>query len=54
MAKGASAWYGSKDEGWNRPKGEKTTSSLLTRIIIKSKCQGHRCNLIGATSCAYK
>jgi hypothetical protein len=54
MTKGASAWYHSKDEGRNAPKGEKTTSSLLTRIIIKSKCQGHGCNLIRATSCAYK
>jgi hypothetical protein len=25
MAKGASAWHGGKDEGQNRPKGEKTT-----------------------------
>jgi hypothetical protein len=25
MAKGASVWYDSKDEGRNRPKGEKTT-----------------------------
>jgi hypothetical protein len=25
MAKGASAWYDSEDEGRNRPKGEKTT-----------------------------
>jgi hypothetical protein len=25
MAKGASAWYDSKEEGRNRPKGEKTT-----------------------------
>jgi hypothetical protein len=54
MAKGASAWYDSKDEGWNRPKGEKTTLSLLTRIIIKSRCQGHGCNLIRAASRAYK
>jgi hypothetical protein len=54
MAKGSSAWYDSKDEGQNRPKGEKTTSSLLTRIIIKSKCQGYGCNLIWATSRAYK
>jgi hypothetical protein len=54
MAKGASAWYDSKDEGWNRPKGEKTTLSLLTRIIIKSRCQGHGCNLIRAVSRAYK
>jgi hypothetical protein len=46
MARGASAWYDSKDEGRNRLKGEKTTSSLLTRIIIKSKCQGHGYNLI--------
>jgi hypothetical protein len=38
IAKGALAWYDSKDEGRNRPKGEKTTSSLLTGIIIKSKC----------------
>jgi hypothetical protein len=38
MAKGASAWYDSKHEGRNRPKGEKTTSSLLTHIMIKSKC----------------
>jgi hypothetical protein len=49
MTKGASTWYDSKDEGRNRPKGEKTTSSVITRIIIKSKCQGHGCNLI--TSC---
>jgi hypothetical protein len=27
MAKGASAWYDSKDEGYNRPKGEKSTLS---------------------------
>jgi hypothetical protein len=54
MAKGASAWYDSKDEGWNRPKGEKTTSSLITRIIIKSKWQGHGCNLIWAMSRDYK
>jgi hypothetical protein len=54
MAKGASTWYDSKDEGRNRPKGEKTTSSLLTRIIIKSKCQGYGCNLIRAVSRAYK
>jgi hypothetical protein len=32
----------------------KTTSSLLTRIIIKSKCQWHGCNLIRAASRAYK
>jgi hypothetical protein len=25
MVKGASAWHVSKDEGQNRPKGEKTT-----------------------------
>jgi hypothetical protein len=25
MAKGALPWYGSEDEGRNRPKGEKTT-----------------------------
>jgi hypothetical protein len=25
MAKGASAWYDSEDEGRNRPKGGKTT-----------------------------
>jgi hypothetical protein len=54
MAKGASSWYNSKDEGRNRPKGQNTTSSLLTRIMIKSKCQGHGCNLIRAASCAYK
>lgn len=54
MTKGASAWYDSKDEGRNRSKGEKTISSLLTRIIIKSKCQGHGCNLIRAASRAYK
>jgi hypothetical protein len=54
MAKGASAWYDSKHEGRNRPKGEKTTSSLLTHIMIKSKCQGHECNLIRAASRAYK
>ena len=54
MAKGASAWYDSKDEGRNRSKGEKTTQSLITRIIIKSKCQGHGCNLIRAASRAYK
>jgi hypothetical protein len=38
MVKEASAWYDSKDEGRNRPKGEKTSLSLLTHIIIKSKC----------------
>jgi hypothetical protein len=54
MAKGASAWYNSKDEGRNRPKGKKTTSSLITRIIIKSKCYGHGCNLIRVASRAYK
>jgi hypothetical protein len=54
MAKGASAWYDSKHEGRNRPKGEKTTSSLITRIMIKSTCQEHGCNLIRATSRAYK
>jgi hypothetical protein len=54
MAKGASAWYDSKHEGWNRPKGKKTTSSLITSIMIKSKCQRHGCNLIRATSRAYK
>jgi hypothetical protein len=54
MDKGALAWYDSKDEERNRPKGEKTTSSLLTRIIIKSKCQGHGCNLIWVVSRAYK
>jgi hypothetical protein len=54
MAKRTSAWYDSKDEGRNRLKGEKTTSSLLTRIIIKSKCQGHGYNLIRAASRAYK
>jgi hypothetical protein len=26
MAKGASAWYDSEDEGRNRPNGEKTLS----------------------------
>jgi hypothetical protein len=35
-------------------RGEKTTLSLITRIMIKSKCQGHGCNLIRATSRAYK
>jgi hypothetical protein len=54
MAKGASAWYDSKHEGQNRAKGEKTTSSLITRLMIKSKCQGHGCNLIEAASCVYK
>jgi hypothetical protein len=54
MAKGALAWYDSKDEGRNRLKREKTTSSLLIRIIIKSKCQGHECNLIRAAFRAYK
>jgi hypothetical protein len=54
MAKGAWTWYDIKHEGRNRPKGEKTTSSLITRIIIKSKCQGHECNLIRATSRVYK
>jgi hypothetical protein len=47
MAKGALAWYDSKHEGRNRPKGEKTTSSLITRIIIKSKCQGMDVILFG-------
>jgi hypothetical protein len=32
MAKGASAWYDSKDEGRNQPKGEKTTSSVGTML----------------------
>jgi hypothetical protein len=54
MDRGASAWSDSKDEGRNRLKGEMTTSSLLTRIIIKSKCQGHGCNLMWAASRAYK
>jgi hypothetical protein len=54
MTKGASAWYNSKDEGRNRPKGEKTTLSLLTRIMMNNKCQGHGCNLIRAASRAYK
>jgi hypothetical protein len=54
MAKGASAWYDSKHEGRNRPKGEKTTSSLITCIMIKSKCQGHGCILIHDASHAYK
>jgi hypothetical protein len=54
MAKGALTLYDSKYEGRNRPKGEKTNSSLITRIMIKSNCQGHGCNLIRAVSHAYK
>jgi hypothetical protein len=54
MAKGALAWYDSKHEGRNQPKGEKTTSSLITRIMIKSTCQGHGCNLIRVASRVYK
>jgi hypothetical protein len=54
MANGALALYDSKHEGRNRPKGKKTTSSLITHIMVKSKCQGHGCNLIRAASRAYK
>jgi hypothetical protein len=54
MVEEASARYIDEDQGRNRPKEEKTTSSLLTHIIIKRKCQGHGCNLIRATSRAYK
>jgi hypothetical protein len=38
----------------NRPKGEKTTQSLITCIITKSKCQGYECNLIRDVSRTYK
>jgi hypothetical protein len=54
MAEEDLAQYIDEDQGRNRPKEEKTTSSLLTCIIIKSKCQGHGCNLIWAASRAYK
>jgi hypothetical protein len=54
MAKGASAWHVSEDEGRNQPKGEKTTYSLIVCIMIKSRCQGHECNLIRAASRSYK
>ena len=54
MDEGASAQYDDEDQGQNRPKGEKTTQSLITRIMIKSKCQGHECNLIRAVPRAYK
>jgi hypothetical protein len=53
MAKGASVWCDSEDEGRNRPKGEKTTQSLIC-IMIKSRYQGHECNLIRAAPRAYK
>jgi hypothetical protein len=35
-------------------KGEKTTCSLIISITITSKCQGHECNFVRATSRAYK
>jgi hypothetical protein len=35
-------------------KGEKTTQSLIICIMVTSRCQGHECNFVRATSRAYK
>jgi hypothetical protein len=35
-------------------KGTKTTQSLMIRVVIIDKCQGHKCTFTRVVSCAYK
>jgi hypothetical protein len=35
-------------------KRTKTTQSLMIRVVIINECQGHKCTITRAMSCAYK
>jgi hypothetical protein len=42
------------DEGWHRPKDEKTDWPMLICVMIVISYKGHECKSTQAASCAYK